>query len=123
MIQNKKIITGILLIIIFMLNSTISYATTTEEELGITLGDFGPTITGAENAITILENMLGVITVIGVIATAILIAIVGISSILGSASEKAAAQEKYVGFLIGAILITSVSSIAKLIITFAENIV
>ena len=116
MIKNKKVIIGILLTIFFIItNATIS--------LGITFENFRPQITGATNAIDLIEKILSVLLVVGIVATVILLAVVGFTSILGSASEKAAAQEKYMGFVIGAILITSISAVAKFIISIAENIV
>ena len=116
MIKNKKVIIGILLTIFFIIaNTTIS--------LGITFENFKPQITGATNAIDLVEKILSVLFVVGIVVTVVLLAVVGFTSILGSASEKAAAQEKYMGFAIGAILITSISAVAKFIISIAENIV
>lgn len=116
MIKNKKVIIGILLTIFFIIaNTTIS--------LGLTYDNFRPGITGAANAIELVEKIISVLLVIGIVATVILLAVVGFTSILGSASEKAAAQEKYMGFVVGAILITSISAVAKFIISIAENIV
>lgn len=116
MIKNKKLIIGILLTVFFIIaNTTIS--------LGITYDNFKPQITGATNAIDLVEKILSVMLVIGIIATVVLLAIIGFTSIIGSASEKAAAQEKYMGFVLGAILITSISAVAKFIISIAENMV
>ena len=49
-------------------------------------------------------------------------ALIGFGTILGSANEKAQGQEKYVGLVIAALLITGGSVLAKLIINIAESI-
>ena len=70
----------------------------------------------------IIESILGALTVIGIIGIVISFALIGFSSILGSASEKAQGQEKYVGIVIAAVIITGGSIIARLIISVAENL-
>lgn len=70
----------------------------------------------------IVGKILGVAIAIGGIAGVISIALIGFNTILGSASEKAANQEKYIGVLVGAILITSGSIIARIIMSFADKI-
>lgn len=80
--------------------------------------DFGSTGTSK----SIIEKILGVLVALGGIVGVISIALIGFNTILGSASEKAANQEKYIGVLIGAALITSGSIIAQMIVKFAESI-
>lgn len=69
-----------------------------------------------------VEIILGALTVIGVIIVVIAIALIGFNTILGSASEKADYQVKIIGILIGGIMMVSGSTIAQVIIKFAENI-
>jgi len=73
-------------------------------------------------AAVIFSRILGFLTVIGILVTVVGIALIGFGSILGSAGEKAEAQTKLVGIVIAAIVITSGSAIANLIISVAESI-
>ena len=70
----------------------------------------------------IVEKILGVLTVVGVLTIVISIALLGLSSIMASASEKAINQEKFVGVLIAALVMTGGSAIARIIVQFAESI-
>lgn len=83
---------------------------------------YKPTISTGDTTLGIISKLLGVLQVLGVIAIVVSIAIMGFGSILGSAGEKAAGQEKMVGIVVAAALITGGSIIAKLLISFAENI-
>ena len=85
-------------------------------------GSYKPTISAGDTTLGIISKLLGALQVVGVIAIVISIAIMGFGSILGSAGEKAAGQEKMVGIVIAAVLITGGSIIARLLISFAENI-
>lgn len=108
-----------MIIFLIIFNTTTSY--------GITYNDFRPQIDieDPDNSETIIkiENMLSILSVVGVIATVILLGVLGFFSILGSAEEKHDIQLKLTGFIVGAILITATSTIAKVIIEFSEKIV
>lgn len=80
--------------------------------------DLGDTGTSKD----IIEKILGVLTVLGAISIVISIALIGFNSIMASASEKAVNQEKFVGLLIAAAVMTGGSTIAQMIIKFAESI-
>ena len=126
-ILTKKSIMKILMIIsmlmiAFLFCNCVVYAGVENDLSNINVDLFNPSIDGTDGAITVIEGILNFLLVLGVVVTVISIALIGFSAILGSASEKADAQGKYIGIVIGAILITSVCAIAKFIIHFAENI-
>lgn len=70
---------------------------------------------------SVISKILGALQVVGIILIVISIALIGFNTIIASASEKAAAQEKYVGILVAALLMTGGSVLAKLIISVAES--
>lgn len=74
------------------------------------------------DAKTFVEVALGALQVVGIVAVVVGIGLIGFNTILGSASEKAVAQEKYVGIVIAAIIITAGSTIAQFLIQAAENL-
>lgn len=74
------------------------------------------------SAFNIITQILSVLTVVGIIAVVIAIALIGFNTILGSASEKADYQQKLVGVVIAGIFMIAGSTIAKFIISIAENI-
>lgn len=121
-ILNKTIM---MLLLIIMSTYCVCYATSDDKGLPDLEGNYAPTIGIATdgNTVTIIGQILGVLTVVGIVASVIGIALVGFNSILGSASEKAANQEKYVGIVIAALLITGGSVIARFIISSAENLI
>ena len=121
MIKNKKIIIGILLTIFFIITNTTLSLGLTDEDFALFKTEI--TIdTQNSKAIDKIVSILSVLTVVGIVLTVVLLAFMGFSSILGSASEKAEIQQKYMGFLIGAILMTSITAVAKFIISIAQNI-
>mgnify|MGYP003305453666 CR=1 FL=1 len=87
-----------------------------------TLDDsFKPSVT-LGSAESIINSILGILTVVGIIAFVVGIALIGLGSILGSAGEKAEAQTKLVGVVIAGLIMIGGSTIAKFIISIAENI-
>ena len=66
--------------------------------------------------------MLGVLTGVGIILIVVSIALLGYNTILGSASEKAFSQEKLVGLVIAAAVLTCGSVIAKMIASIAYSL-
>ena len=87
------------------------------------LNNYKPTVQIGENAKSRVSIILGMLQVLGVIAVVIAIALIGFNFILGSASEKAVAQEKFIGIFVAGALMAGGSTIAKMIISIAENIV
>ena len=88
-----------------------------------TLGEgYRPTVTSGTKAIDIISRILGVMNVLGIISIVVAITLIGFGTILGSANEKAVTQEKYVGLLIAALLLTGGSALARMIMSVAEKI-
>lgn len=116
-----KIVYKILLIVLLSVicSSCVCYASADLNDPSI----FKPTVSMGTSTANIVSKILGVLTMLGVAATFIGIALIGFNTLMGSASEKAVNQEKYVGIVIAALLIAGVSSIAKVIIGFAESII
>ena len=83
---------------------------------------YKPSVSMGTTTLGVITTLLSVLQVLGVVTIVISIAIMGFGSILGSASEKAAGQEKMVGIVVAAALITGGSIIAKMIISVAEKI-
>ena len=119
-----KIVYKIMIIIavIIMCSSSICFAGVENGKPNLE-GNYRPTVQMGSNSKNIVSTILGVLTVLGIGIGVIGIALIGFNSILGSASEKAAGQEKYVGIVIAALLITGGSVIARFIINFAENLI
>ena len=141
---NKIIVKIILLIILIAVSSSCTcyarvVASPTDEEGGSSnssstssggsgsvglpnLNDSGykPTVSQGR-ATSIISSILGVLMVVGIIAIVVSIALIGFNMIVGSASEKAVSQEKLVGVVIAALVLTGGSIIAKIIISLAEK--
>lgn len=96
-------------------------SSTQDQYGGISLDLFKPTPDNSSTVTTKVSTILSWLIVIGVIVAVIIIAIIGFSFIMGSSSEKAVAKEKFIGILVGAVLITFGSAIAKIIISVAES--
>ena len=86
----------------------------------IDTGSYKPEITNNTKANSMIGKIFGALQIIGMIAIVLSIALVGFNTMLGSAEEKAQGKGKAIGILFGAIMITAVSTIAKLIISAVE---
>ncbi len=84
------------------------------------LDGYGPNLSSGRGK-TIISSILGALTVVGTIMVIIAIAIIGFNTILGSASEKAEYNQKLVGVIIAAIILTCGSIIARVLISVAEK--
>ena len=69
---------------------------------------------------SIVGTILGALQIIGAFAIVLGIAVVGFQILLGSANDKADGKGKAIGFIIGAIMLFSITTIAKLIISAVE---
>lgn len=69
---------------------------------------------------SIVGTILGTLQVIGAFAIVLGIAVVGFQILLGSANDKADGKGKAIGFIIGAIMLFSITTIAKLVISAVE---
>lgn len=86
----------------------------------VNTGNYKPEITNNTNANAMISKLFGALQIVGMIAVVLSIALVGFNTMLGSAEEKAQGKGKSIGILFGAIMITAVSTIAKLIISAVE---
>lgn len=71
---------------------------------------------------TIVSKILGALQAIGGILIVISIALIGFNTIMASANDKAVAQEKYIGLLVAALVITFGSTLARAIASVAEGL-
>ena len=69
---------------------------------------------------SIVGTILGALQIIGGFAIVLGIAVVGFQILLGSANDKADGKGKAIGFIVGAIMLFSITTIAKLIISAVE---
>ncbi len=69
---------------------------------------------------SIVGTILGALQIIGGFAIVLGIAVVGFQILLGSANDKADGKGKAIGFIIGAIMLFSITTIAKLVISTVE---
>ena len=67
-------------------------------------------------------RMLGVINTVGVVLSVVILMIIGIKYMLGSVEEKAEYKKTMMGYVIGAILLFGITTIANILYTIAVNI-
>lgn len=92
-------------------------------DFSINYSDYQPSIHDADRVTgSVIPKILGILQVIGVALIVVSGALIGFNTILGSASEKAVNQEKFVGLVIAALILTAGTTLAKFLIDFAENI-
>lgn len=127
----------LIIMLILMFNSSISYASLSDPEMNAQEGGggsetgipeglpdlelFEPTISPG-GATTIIGQILGILRIIGAITIVVAIAVIGFNTILGSANEKAEYQQKLVGVLFAGIFLVASTSIATLIMSVAAAI-
>lgn len=126
----KKNLLKILMLLIFIIIISFSIQTKTYamnnnniiaiSKLNIDTGNYKPVISEDQKFNSMVSTILGIIQVIGAIALVIGIAIIGFKSILGSAEEKAVDKNKFIGLIVGAIMLLGGSTIAKFIISAIE---
>lgn len=89
--------------------------------ININTSNFTPKPSMGDKSAKIVEVILSVLTYVGILMMIICISLIGFNAILGSAGEKAVAQEKAIGILVGGMLLASGSTIAKVFIKIAEK--
>ena len=127
----KKVLAKIILaFVIFLITMNIQYqsnAYTYSSDSGIYMA--GSTIDPSQykpepqqntKMNSIVGTILGALQIIGAFAIVLGIAVVGFQILLGSANDKADGKGKAIGFIIGAIMLFSITTIAKLIISAVE---
>ena len=126
----KKVLAKIILaFVIFLITMNIQYqsnAYTYSSDSGIYMADLtiDPSQYKPEQQNTkmksIVGTILGALQIIGGFAIVLGIAVVGFQILLGSANDKADGKGKAIGFIIGAIMLFSITTIAKLVISAVE---
>lgn len=127
----KKVLSKIILVfIIFITTMNIQYqsnAYTYSGDSGIYIADssinpddYKPEVQNSSKMNSIVGVILGALQIIGAFAIVLGIAIVGFQTLLGSANDKADGKGKAIGFIIGAIMLFSITTIAKLVISAVE---
>ena len=85
---------------------------------------YNPT-TSARNEQALKEmtgKILGVINTFGIVISVIVLMVIGIKYMMGSTEEKAEYKKSMMGYVIGAILLFSVTTIANILYEFAQGI-
>lgn len=127
----KKVLAKIILaFVIFLITMNIQYqsnAYTYSNDSGIYIADltidpsqYKPEPQQNTKMNSIVGTILGALQIIGGFAIVLGIAVVGFQILLGSANDKADGKGKAIGFIIGAIMLFSITTIAKLIISAVE---
>lgn len=67
-------------------------------------------------------SIMGILQTIGIVLSIIILIVLGIKYMMGSAEEKAEYKKTMIPYVVGAILIFAASSLAGVIVNFAQNI-
>ena len=65
--------------------------------------------------------IIKVISTVGAVIAVIVLMIIGVKYMMGSASEKAEYKKTMIPYLVGAVLIFTASTVARIVVGFAEN--
>ena len=88
------------------------------------LGDLNNYKGDGENAtkfISKVEGLLSIIQMVGVILSVIILVMIGIKYMLGSVEEKADYKKSMIPYLIGDLMVFSVTTLPQLIYKFMQN--
>ena len=67
------------------------------------------------------NKILGVITTIGIVASVITLMILGVKYMMGSVEQKAEYKKSMIPYIIGIIILFSISTIVSIISTYTQN--
>ena len=118
--KNKLIKILILIALIVMFWTSVVLAT----DLGIDPNDYKP-MPNAGNSTIFKEKVggiLGFINLIGVICSVVVLIVIGLRYMLGSVEEKAEYKKTMLGYLIGAVLIFTASTIPNMLYKIGSSI-
>ena len=131
MYNNKiiKLITILLIIFITLLNFNIKvFAAPTGSDSGRisdpteTPGYFKPSQLGSENELQQKAGLiLGIINVVGIVVSVMTLMVLGIKYMFGSVEEKAEYKKTMGMYLLGAVLVFSVTTIPNILYKIAYN--
>lgn len=69
-----------------------------------------------------IESVLGYINVIGIVVSVVVLMIIGIKYLLGSVDEKAEYKKTMMGYVIGALMLFSITTIANILYNIGTSI-
>lgn len=117
----KLIIKIIILIIVCIILFSVS---TVYAQGGINVNDYNP-----GNSINIptqvsekINPVVGVISLIGMITSVLVLVILGIKYMIGSVEEKAEYKKSMIPYLIGAVMVFSISTLLTIIMNMTNNL-
>lgn len=120
--MNKKVIKIIVSIILFI----IAISTTINVKAVMDPDDIGKyyikdELTGEEDLKRFGNKALGIIQTVGVVLSVLILIIVGIKYMVGSAEQRAEYKKSLLPYVIGAIILFSVTTIANIVYQFANE--
>lgn len=68
------------------------------------------------------ENVLGVVNIVGTVCSVVILCIIGIRYMLGSVEEKAEYKKTMLGYVIGAVLLFTATTIPTILYKFGTSI-
>ena len=114
-----KILTVVLLVIMMLtVYTTVAKASYSDQVDGL----FDVDAEGTDNIMNVGGNIVSIVTTIGIIVAVVVLLVLGIKYMMGSASEKAEYKKTMIPYLVGALLIFFLLSIAKAVIAISENL-
>ena len=117
-----KIITTIMLIFIIIMISTNVYADVIDPMDNPE--SWNPHVEEINEPIAVgrVRTVLGIINAIGAIVSVIALMIIGIKYMLGSIEQRAEYKKTMMGYVIGAVLLGAITTIANIIYNFAISL-
>lgn len=122
--MNTKIIQKLIVSIIIILTCTNYQVFAGNDTYLDDLDYYKPTIED-ENSVAFkekAEKVLGVINAVGVICSVIILCIIGIRYMLGSVEEKAEYKKTMLGYIVGAVLLFTASTIPNVLYKLGTSI-
>ena len=117
--KSIKIIISILMIILLFSNTPVFATVDPYEDPDY----YDPTIeSGDEELGKKAGKILGIVNTVGAVCSVAIIAIIGIKYILGSVEEKAEYKKTMLGYIIGAILLFSASTLPNILYNIGTSI-
>ena len=126
--MKKKIVKIINMIVIVILFLSISYTNVFASDAGAIINpeDYKPGSTNsAENAnklLTIGNDIIGFLQIVGSILSVTVLVVIGIKYMIGSAEERAEYKKTLMPYLIGAIMVFSITNILAIIVNISGRL-
>ena len=114
--KKLKIVAFVLLITIVILNVF------SGEAFALNPADWEPSVNNDNSLNERIGGLLGAIQVLGVLVSVIVLMIIGIKYMVGSAEEKAINKKAMIPYLVGAVMVFSVTTIPNFIYQFSQSL-